>query len=429
MLEPLSLKQRHSLKNSTARLNFWEGSVRSGKSFSALIRFVEFAMSPIIGDFCVIGKTEDALKRNVISELSHLIGSDVRYYSGKREIRLWNRTIHVIGANDDRAEGKIRGATFAGALVDEGTLIPEPFFKMLLSRLSVRGSKLFCTTNPDSPFHWMKTDYLDREDELDLARFHFVLDDNPALSDEYKNSLKAEYRGLWYQRFIEGLWVLAEGTIFDFFEEDLHMIHFPPKRSQQYVVGIDYGTVNPTYFALIGYDPDGYPNLWTEKEYVWDSKAHNRQKTDSEYADDLIKFIEGYPISSIRIDPSAASFIAECHKKGIGKIQDANNDVLSGIRFMSQLMTEGTWKICSCCKHLRKEIETYVWDEKAALRGKEQPRKVNDHGVDANRYGLMHFYTKGQSSLTPQALKERFDTSMNNGPRLPGFFSQNYYST
>jgi len=424
-LNNLSEKQKESLRDSHARINVWEGAVRSGKSFSALLRFIEFAMSDIKGDMCIIGKSTDSIKRNIISELSRLLGSEVRYFSGNRELFLWNRKIHVIGANDDRAEGKIRGATFAGCLVDEATTIPKNFFYMLLSRLSVDGAKMFATTNPDSPFHWLKVEFLDREADLNLKRFAFVLDDNPSLTKEYKDSLKSEYTGLWYKRFILGLWVLAEGAIYDFFDDKIHAIDFPPRRAQFNVVGVDYGTTNPCSFQMVGYHPEAFPNMWFEKEYYWDSKKAMRQKTDSEYARDLADFIKDYNVKGVMIDPSAASFIAECRKQGIPNMLETNNEVIDGIRFMAQLLTEGTTKVCKSCKNLIREIETYVWDENAAIRGEEKPKKANDHGVDAARYAVMYWYQQGFNTVTPQELHNRYNRALGIIGDLPPFFQNN----
>ena len=163
------------------------------------------------------------------------------------------REVYVVGANDERAEAKrIRGATFAGALVDEATIVPESFFRMLLSRLSVDGAKLFATTNPDSPYHWLKTQFIDREAELDLKVFKFNLEDNPSLSQNYIKALKSEYQGLWYRRFINGEWVLAEGSVYDFFDQKIHCRREPPSYAKYYVAGVDYGTANPFAAVLSG---------------------------------------------------------------------------------------------------------------------------------------------------------------------------------
>ena len=375
----LSLKQKHTLINSTARMNFWVGAVRSGKSYASLIRWLEYIQEAPPGNLVMIGKTASTIKHNLVDEICNLIGSDARYFVGKNELNLWGRRIYLIAAVDERSEQRIRGSSFAGAYIDEATLIPESFWTMLLSRLSIPGAKLFATTNPDTPFHYIKKNYLDRVDKLDMKIFNFYLDDNPSLTDEFKTSLKQEYRGLWYRRYILGQWILAEGTIYDFFDEEIHTILYPPGRGQSYYIGIDYGTKNPCAFVLVAHNPNHYPNMWVEKEYYYDSTKSNRQKTDTEYAEDLIKFTEGYPIDGIYVDPSAASFKLECQRQGIRNIYDAENEVLDGIRFVAGLLTNGTLKICKCCKNLISEMGSYVWNEKSKNLGKDVPNKDHDH--------------------------------------------------
>lgn len=388
----LSLKQKDVLKNSHKRLNFLIGAVRSGKTFISLIRWLEYIQTAPPGNLAIIGRTASTIKRNIIDEVCNLVGLDARYYIGKGELNLWGRRIYLIPGNDERAEGKLRGISLAGAYADEVSLLPESFFTMLLSRLSVPDAMLFATTNPDSPFHWLKTNYLDRQEDLDMSVFDFKLEDNPSLSEAFKTNLKKEYRGLWYKRFINGEWCLAEGTIYDFFDEQIHVINFAPDSARYHVVGVDYGTANATAFTLLGYNPDNFPNIWVEDEYYWDSKVKMRQKTDTEYAEDLKRFIAGKNIKAIAIDPSAASFKAECAKQGIQNIIDADNDVLNGVRFVSRMMSNGTVKIVRKCQNLLKEMQTYVWDDSSAKRGEDKPKKQNDHGCDAIRYALMTYF-------------------------------------
>jgi PBSX family phage terminase large subunit len=400
----LSPKQIKSYNEADARINIWAGAVRSGKSFSALLKFINFIDNGPPGDMVIVGRTTDALKRNVIGPMIDLLGVDVKYKSGLREIKMWNRVIHVVGANDERAEGKIRGSTFAGALIDEITLLPESFFKMLLSRLSVPGAKLFGTTNPDSPFHWLKRDFLDNE-KVNRKLFNFNLYDNPSLTPEYIKSITSEYSGLWYQRFIEGKWVLAEGSVFDMFDKDQHVITFPPGVAEYYLVGIDYGTANPTAFSLIGFSSRTFPNCWLEKEYYWDSRKEQKQKTDAEYARDLKTFISGYNVKQIYMDPSAASLQAELRHHDISAIE-ANNDVLEGIRYHATMLQQGGFKICGRCINTIKEYGSYRWDPQAQNRGEDKPIKEHDHMLDSIRYVLMsHFYHKSGKSLSIEDLQ------------------------
>lgn len=378
----------------------------------------------------MVGKTNTSLYRNVLKPMIEMIGADATYYSGRQELSLWGRTIYIVGANDERAQGKIQGSTLAGAYVDELSLIPESFFNMLLSRLSVPNSKVFATTNPDSPFHWLKTNFIDREDELNdtkkhISTFQFLMEDNPSLTKEYKEHLKREYKGLWYRRYIEGQWVLAEGTVYDFFDIAYHTIKNPPALAIYYIVGVDYGTTNPTAFSLIAYNPNAFPNMWMEKEYYWDSRKENRQKTDAEFTVDLKKFIAGLNVKAIYIDPSAASFRAELRKQNVQNLFDAENEVLDGIRFQSLLISNGTYKICQNCPNAIKEYSQYRWDEKSVKLGEDKPLKENDHLVDSQRYALFtHFFNKTRNTNAPQALEDRWQ-KVSGRSNFGGPFDQN----
>lgn len=395
IISSLSDKQILSFQESDARINIFEGSVRAGKSFICLLRWLEFCRNGPPGPLVICGRTDKTIKRNIINPMADLVGDAVRYSIGKGEVQLYDRTMYVIGANDERAEAKIRGSEFAGALIDELTLIPENFVKMLLSRLSIPKAKLFGSTNPDSPFHWVKTDFIDREKELNCKVFSFTIDDNPSLGEEYKMELKREYQGLWYKRYIEGKWVMAEGAVYDFFDEEINVIKMAKETANYYIVGVDYGTTNPCVFVLIGYNPSSYPNMWLEKEYYYNSRETLRQKSDFEYANDLINFIDGYNVEAIYVDPSAASFKQELRRNDVGKVRDAVNDVLPGIRFQGQLLMNGTYKICSNCTETIKEYTNYVWDSKASARGEDKPIKQNDHACDAQRYALYtHFFER-----------------------------------
>jgi len=392
MLVPYSPQQIKSYNESNARINVWEGAVRSGKSFICLQRFLKELKEGPAGSYMICGRTERTIKRNIIDPIFSILGDKIHYRQGIGELKILGKKIYLVGCSDQRAEGKIRGVTLAGALVDEVSLIPESFFQMLLSRLSIHESKLFCTTNPDSPFHWLKTKFLDREHELDIKRFHFKLPDNPSLSQSYIDNLKKEYTGLWYQRFVEGKWVLAEGVVYDFFDTTIHTIDVRTKQAKEFILGVDYGTHNPTAFCLIGIDMASSPMCWVEREYFFDSSVELSQKTDYEFASDLKDFIEGLNVKAIYIDPAAASFKAELNRQGVYNILDANNDVLGGIRFVSNMMTTGDLKIGMMCKNLINEIGTYSWDEKSKDIGIDKPKKVNDHLCDALRYGIFtHF--------------------------------------
>jgi PBSX family phage terminase large subunit len=424
-----SQRQAECFQKMDARINILEGAVRSGKSFICLLRFMEELRHGPEGVYVICGKSERTVLHNVISLMQELTEGLVRYNRGLGEFTLFGRKVYVVGANDERAEAKIRGATFAGALVDEATIVPESFFRMLLSRLSVDGAKLFATTNPDSPYHWLKTQFIDREAELDLKVFKFNLEDNPSLSQNYIKALKSEYQGLWYRRFINGEWVLAEGSVYDFFDQKVHCRREPPSYAKYYIAGVDYGTTNPFAAVLVGFNDDVHPAIWIEKEYYWDPKAMNFQKTDTEFAQDLHNIFGQYPVQAYYLDPAAQSFETEL-KRCRKPVFPAKNDVLDGIRFCASLFTQGDLAICRGpgghdCRNLIQEIEGYVWDVSSARLGVDKPLKQRDHAVDAMRYALFtHFGTRG--TLKEMSRLERHQQTQEkqwqkNPMQYPGF--------
>lgn len=394
-------KQIESIKKSNARLNIWEGPVRSGKTIASLFKWIHFCKyGPKYGNFAMVGKTERTLKHNIIDPLKDILGNSCRYNQGKGELYIGKRKTYIFGANDRRSEEKIRGGTWAGCYGDELTLWPEEVFKMALSRMSVDNAQFFGTTNTDSPFHWLKTDYLDREDSLDLISFHFNLEDNIRpegfLDVKFVNNLKKEYTGLWYKRFILGLWVLADGSIYDMFDDDVH-VQDCKISYRNYIVGIDYGTANPCTFGLYGYND--LNKIYLISEYYYDSKKSGKQKTDIEYARDFSKWLNKINIhldriQAIYIDPTAASFRSQMKSDG-WNVKDADNSVIDGIRFVSSLIENDKFIVNSKCKETIKEFSSYIWDVNAQKRGEDRPLKENDHTMDRNRYALYtHFGPK-----------------------------------
>lgn len=420
-LTPLVGKQRTSTELANARINLWEGSVRSSKTISSLLRWVQYVIEDgPPGNLAMIGKTERTLKRNIIDPLIEMLGTTrCKYNQGEGELWICGRRIYVAGANDAKAEDKIRGLTLAGAYVDEVSVIPEGFWAMLLTRLSVEGAKVFGTTNPDSPVHWLMKNYLKRakvwlrhdgtvvvSDDptaLDLVRMSFNLRDNPNLSPAYVAALEAEFTGLWRKRFIQGLWVLAEGAVYDSFDPEpgKHVIRDTPTDVEAWVVAIDYGTTNPFVALLIAVCTD---RLVIAREWRWDSKERRRQLTDAQYSARLREWLDELdpPANDIPstcpgartptlvvVDPSAASFIAQLYTDGWSGVRGAKNAVDDGLRTTNTLLAGGRLQIHESCTGLIEEKAGYVWDPEALKRGVEQPLKIADHGPDAERYGCM----------------------------------------
>lgn len=375
------------------RINILEGSVRSGKTWISLVLWALWiATMPEDQNYLMVGKTMTALKRNCLELLKDLVGEDNFTYSfSGKEGRLFGRRIYLEGVNDVRAEGKIRGMTLAGAYCDEITLFTEDFFSMLLSRLSVKSAKLIGTTNPDNPNHWLLKKYIKRQEELNLFSMRFLIDDNTKLDPEYITSIKKEYTGVYYERFILGNWVKASGLVYGNFSEIDHLtdaINVENPFEYRYFISIDYGTINPFAMLLWRIDRDG--NAVLVKEYYYNSREERRQKTDEQYYQDLQAFAKwgdtDLYIEMIVIDPSAASFIELLRQKGEYAFRKADNEVLEGIRTTANLLSIGKIKIDRHCENTIDEFKTYSWDERSE---EDKVIKESDHAMDAMRYFVM----------------------------------------
>lgn len=391
-LTDFSEKAWQSIQSSRSRINIWHGAVRSGKTISSLIAFgMRVGNRQKDGQYMMVGRTIGTLERNCIIPLSQIFGRDaVSYRPFQSRMRLFGRQVHLVGANDDRAADKIRGVTLTDAYGDELTTWPQSVFAMLLTRLSVTGARFYGTTNPDSPGHWLKREYLDRADELDISHWQFNLDDNLALDPTYVVALKREFTGLWYRRFVEGEWTQAEGAVYDRLSDGFEMDDDceQMKKAKEYgerYFAIDYGTTNP----FVCLDCRVYKDhLYVVSEWRWDSAAQGgKQLTNAEYADALYKFA-GHPdyIRSCIVDPSATSFKLELRQEKGFSVRDGNNAVLEGVRQVSTMLGQGRIHMArTACRGTIEEMTGYRWDAKAQS-GVERPVKDKDHGPDALRY-------------------------------------------
>lgn len=412
-LSPLRGKAKAAARLSTARINIYEGSVRSGKTIGTLLEWAEFCRYGPEGLLLMAGRTERTVINNLVLPLQEMFGPErVKINRGTGTVTIFGREVQLVGADNESARTKIQGLTLAGAYVDEATNVPESFFNMLVSRLSVKGARVWCTCNPEGPGHWFKKQWIDRarlwvrgdgsivrrkasdyaqddpERPINLHRFSFTLDDNAHnLDPEYVASTKANYSGLWYLRMILGQWTIAEGAVYDMFDTGIHVIPAEslPAMEQIMGLGIDYGTTNPTAGILLGLGVDGLL-------YVIDEFAPTRGATDAELALQLIEWLKDHPDPNyIYLDPSAKSLRNQLYNDGFRPAK-ADNEVLDGIRTVASLLREKQLYVTSRCTHLLDELPGYVWDKKASEKGEDKVVKVNDHYLDALRYAVKTSY-------------------------------------
>lgn len=372
-----------------------DGAIRSGKTVSMSLSFVMWAMSSFDGqNFAMCGKTIGSFRRNVLFWLKLMLHSRGYSITDHRADNLLvvrkngkENYFYIFGGKDERSQDLIQGITLAGVFFDEVALMPESFVNQATGRCSVKGSKFWFNCNPDGPYHWFKVNWIDKCKEKNILYLHFTMDDNLSLAEDIKKRYRSMYTGVFFKRYILGLWAVAEGIIYDMFSKEKHTKDikefFRILINGNRYVSCDYGTQNATVFLLWNKGRDG--KWYCIREYYYSGRDKAKQKTDSEYADDLKEWLEGIQIKAIIVDPSAASFIAELRKRGY-KVLKAKNDVLDGIRLVGTMLNLEQLVFASSCKETIKEFASYVWDEKALERGEDKPTKQHDHCLDACRY-------------------------------------------
>ena len=389
---PFSPKALDFIANSDARLNIAHGSVRSSKTINCTVRWIKFLQDGPSGDLAMLGKTAATLARNVLNDLFDIVGTpNYRWINRQQgELILLNRRVYCFGANNEDAESKLRGATFAGAYCDEASLYPQSVFNQLMARMSVPNAQAFINTNPDNPFHWLYTDYITNDAITNKKVWHFIMEDNQSLSPEYISDLKQMYTGVWYDRFILGKWCVAEGAIYDMFDRSKHLIDTQEYMRQrastfQYKVACDYGTSTVMSWGLYAKYPDG--QYLKVREFYYDAEKAGKQKTDSEFANQFVEWLDGVRPTVVYCDPSAASWKVELLRRGYN-VQNAINNVVNGIRCVSTMLANQKYLIDNSCKNTSLEYQAYAWDAKAQARGEDKPIKKNDHTCDTDRYML-----------------------------------------
>lgn len=372
-----------------------DGSIRAGKTVAMETSFLLWAMNCFNGmNFALCGKTIGSLRRNVIRDLKKIAtgrGYDVHENRGDKLITISRagraNFFWLFGGRDESSQDLIQGITLAGVLFDEVALMPESFVNQATGRCSVEGSKMFFNCNPEGRLHWFKINWINKFREKHLLYLHFTMDDNLSLSEKIKERYRSMYTGVFFQRYIEGRWVAAEGVIYDCWDEKENSFDISEGKPwegkpHRHYVAVDYGTTNPTVFLDFWYDGNV---SWIARELYQDSRKDQKQYTPAQHADLMDEFLDGDHSPIIIIDPSAEAFRLELRNRGY-RVQAADNEVLEGIRMTATLIAQRRIRVEKGCRNFRAEIGSYIWDQKAAQRGEEQPVKEKDHAMDACRY-------------------------------------------
>lgn len=366
-----------------------DGAVRSGKTSIMMWAFVRWAMENFSGQrFGVCGRTVDGCTKNIIVPFTAMSLAKesyiIRWRRGDKVMEVRRGAVtnyfEVFGGKDESSYTLIQGRTLAGVLLDEVVLMPRSFVEQALTRCSVDGAKLWFSCNPGSPQHWFYLEWIKRHKERNALYLHFEMTDNPGLSEKTLERYQNMFTGVFYDRYIRGLWVLAEGLVYDFGEENI--VDDVPE-SGEYYISCDYGTLNPFSAGLWCWDGKTATRI---REYYYSGREEHRNKTDEEYYTELEKLVGELPVISVIVDPSAASFIEVIKRHGKFKVRKAVNDVLPGIATTARYLRSGALKIHRSCKDAIREFGLYRWDEKST---EDRPIKENDHAMDDTRYFAM----------------------------------------
>ena len=383
-----------------------DGSIRSGKTVSMAVGFILWSMSNFDGQiFGICGRTIQSLRRNVILHLHDWVPEDLEISERRGENMLvvsdgcgHENIYYLFGGKDESSYALVQGITLAGALLDEVVLMPQSFVEQVIARCSVAGSKLWFNCNPGGPEHWFNKNWVLKSKEMTALHIHFTMQDNYSLAPEIRERYERMYSGVFYQRYVMGLWVLAEGLVYSFGEEN---ITDERPNGAEYYISIDYGTLNPFSAGLWSVTGDKAVRI---KEYYYSGRENSRNMTDAEYCDKVAELADGYEIKRVIVDPSGASFIEALRQRKF-KVLGAKNDVLDGIRRTSVYLKDGNIKIHRSCTDSIREFGLYRWDEK---KNDDSVIKENDHAMDDIRYfcnTIMRYKIKKKQDIPPEVAR------------------------
>ncbi len=359
------------------------GAVRSGKTLCMSLSFICWAFYSFTDtSFALCGKTIASLRRNVVTPLLPVLtelGFICNYKISRNYLEITRQNVTNRFGRDESSASLIQGMTLGGIMLDEAALMPRSFVEQALARCSLENAKYFFNCNPEHPYHWFYMEWIKKCDEKNMLYLHFTMEDNPSLSKAVINRYKNLYSGAFYERFVEGKWVTADGLVYPMFSFNHHVKRCDDKFSEYYL-SCDYGTVNPFSLGLWGRGSDGWYRI---DEYYHSSRDMGVQLTDEEYYTQLEKLADGKRITALIIDPSAASFIQTVRRHGKFTVIKAENDVLTGINRVCQALKNDEIFFYPNCGDTLREFSIYRWDSSIK---RDAPKKENDHAMDDIRY-------------------------------------------
>lgn len=229
-----------------------DGTIRSGKTSVISIAYILWAMNTFKNQNFIIGsKSVASAERNIIRPLLQVKylhqHYDITYFSSTHIMKVTRgkntNYFYIFGGKDEASYQTVQGITSAGAFLDEVVLMPESFVNQALARCSVPKSKFWFSSNPEGPDHWFYLNWIKQAELKNALYLHFTMEDNPSLTEEIKARYRNMYSGVFYQRYILGLWSRAEGLIYTKYADnpENYLIDKLPNDIIIINVGIDFG--------------------------------------------------------------------------------------------------------------------------------------------------------------------------------------------
>lgn len=366
---------------------FWcETCLNAGKTFvltfgfmAHVSKFEDMGLSFIIG-----GATQASIRRNILDDVEKIIGKEIKFDKSNAFELFGNKIYCFDGANSDSYK-KARGFTAAGAFLNEATTLHDSFVKEVISRCSYEGARIYMDTNPENPTHTVKTDYVDKDGQrlsngqLNIKAFNFTLYDNTFLNKEYVESIEASTpTGMFFDRDILGIWVAAEGVVYQDFNKDKHYIQASTLKDinfTKYFAGVDWGWEHHGSIVVIGIDDKG--------TYYLIKEVAKQHKHVEYWVEEAKKIIKEYGDIRFYCDSARPDYVKKFKENDI-KARNARKDVLAGISEVASLFKQDKLLVVEDNVDIFKtEIYNYVWKD-----GKDEPVKVYDDVLDSLRYAI-----------------------------------------
>lgn len=378
-----------------------EGSIRAGKTIAMIDSFITWSLKTFNGEnFILGGKTMGALKRNVLNPMFQILtskGISYKYIrSDDPRVEIGNNIYYVFGGDNEKSQDKVQGLTAAGAYLDEVALMPKSFVDQVMGRCSVDGAKYFFNCNPGHPKHWLKTEIIDHPKEKNFLVLHFTMDDNLSLAEKVKERLKRMFSGVFYLRYILGQWVVAEGLVYEDFNEEKHVISrekvnemIQNNKFHTYIGAVDWGYTAPMAGGIYGL-PRGEIKAVKIAEFY---------KTKQQTEDVANWFLEwesklGKNLRVIYCDSAEPDRIVTLRKMHL-RAKNGVKEINAGLNTVMAMHKNDQYLICEDCVNTINEKLTYSYPEKDDPKAKkDEPLDENNHAMDEERYALHSYFRK-----------------------------------